>query len=310
MSYSPIVLFVYNRLWHTQQTVEALQKNKLASESELFIYSDGAKGNSSNDTVDEVRRYLKSINGFKKITIIERKENWGLANSIIDGVTKIVNKYSKIIVLEDDMISSPYFLQYMNDGLSLYKNENKVASIQGYVYPISDLSETFFLKGSDCWGWGTWDRAWSAFEIDGEKLLNEVKNKKLSKQINFNNSFSYTGMLKDQILGKNDSWAVRWYISTFLKDMLALYPSKSFIQNIGQDDTGTHCLSNNNYEVNLLNCYKTIPRIKIEENLFCKNKFEFFYNSLKKSLLKRIKLKLIKYVNEKFIKKNPSSTIN
>ena len=112
MKLAPIVLFVYNRPWHTQQTIEALQKNELVLESELFIYSDAAKIDDVKQAVDEVRSYIKSINGFKKITIIEREENWGLANSIIDGVTTIVNQYSKIIVLEDDLVTSPFFLKF------------------------------------------------------------------------------------------------------------------------------------------------------------------------------------------------------
>ena len=112
----PIVLFVYNRPWHTQQTIEALQKNDLASESELFIYSDAAKTEQDSLKVNEVRNYVHAIGGFKKITIIEREENWGLADSIIDGVTSIVNQYGKIIVLEDDLETSPFFLRFMNES--------------------------------------------------------------------------------------------------------------------------------------------------------------------------------------------------
>ena len=126
MVLSPIVLFVHNRPWHTKQTVEALQQNELAEDSELFIYSDAAKSSKANAAVQEVRDYIYSVSGFKKITIIERKYNWGLADSIIDGVTSIVNKYGRIIVLEDDLVTSPYFLKFMNDALSFYKNEKRV----------------------------------------------------------------------------------------------------------------------------------------------------------------------------------------
>jgi GT2 family glycosyltransferase len=114
---APIALFVYNRPWHTRQTVEALKKNELASESELFIYSDAPKNGKAKEKVKEVREYIKTIDGFKKVTIIERENNWGLADSIIDGVTKIVNEYGKIIVLEDDLVTSPYFLKFMNEAL-------------------------------------------------------------------------------------------------------------------------------------------------------------------------------------------------
>ncbi len=136
---APIVLFTYNRPWHTQQTVEALQKNKLASESELFIYSDCWKDDISKEKVCEVRNYLKTITGFKSIKIIEQIKNKGLANSIIDGVTEIVNQYGTIIVLEDDLITGQYFLSYMNNALSKYKNDNKIHSISGFNYNKSYL---------------------------------------------------------------------------------------------------------------------------------------------------------------------------
>ena len=136
MNLAPIVLFVYNRPWHTKQTVEALQKNELAKESELFIYCDEAKNEDAGKSVDEVREYIDKVDGFKKVTIIKREKNWGLADSIIDGVTKIVNEYGKIIVLEDDLVTSPYFLKFMNDGLEFYKDEKKVFGITGYAFPV------------------------------------------------------------------------------------------------------------------------------------------------------------------------------
>ena len=171
MNLTPIVLFVYDRPDHVRQTVEALKKNVLALDSELFIYSDAAKNKNGEDKVNKVRQYIKNIDGFKKVTIFERKKNLGLAGSIIDGVTKIVNDYGKVIVLEDDLVTSPFFLKYMNQALELYKYEVRVASIHGYIYPIENLPETFFIKGADCWGWATWRNKWSIFESNGQKLL-------------------------------------------------------------------------------------------------------------------------------------------
>jgi len=133
---APIVLFVYNRPEHTRRTVKALQKNKLAIESELIIYSDAHTNISVKEGTDEVRGYIKNIDGFKKVTIIERDKNWGLAASIIDGVTKIINKYGRVIVLEDDLVTSPYFLNFMNNALVFYENEDKVWHISGWNYPI------------------------------------------------------------------------------------------------------------------------------------------------------------------------------
>ncbi len=287
MIQAPIVLFVYNRPWHTQQTIEALQKNESAYESELFIFSDAAKNEQSIEKVKKVRNYIKNIDGFKKTTIVERETNWGLANSIIDGVSKIINEYGKIIVLEDDLVTSPYFLKFMNETLEMYQNDEKVACIHGYIYPIENLPETFFIRGADCWGWATWKRGWNIFESDGQKLLDEVKRRNLQKEADFDNSYGYTKMLREQIKGKNNSWAVRWYFSAFLKEMLCLYPSKSFVQNIGNDDSGTHCTTTNNYQVTFPKRYN-IEKISVVEDQKSRKEMEHFFQSLQSSLLRKI----------------------
>ncbi|WP_082409637.1 glycosyltransferase [Methylomonas koyamae] len=156
MTLAPIVLFVYNRPWHTQKTVEALQNNELALESELIIYSDAPKYEDSKQAVLGVRSYIKSIIGFKKVTIIEREKNWGLAKSIIDGVTTVVNQYGKVIVLEDDLVTSQFFLKFMNEALNFYEGEAKVFHVSGYLYPINNekLDSTFFFKANDMLGLG------------------------------------------------------------------------------------------------------------------------------------------------------------
>jgi len=291
MDLAPIILFVYNRPWHTQQTVEALIKNELASESELFIYSDEAKNDDARVSVDEVRKYIDNITGFKKITVIKRDKNWGLANSIIDGVTKIVNEYGRIIVLEDDLVTSPYFLKFMNEGLTMYENEDKVASIHGYIYPIDNLPNTFFIKGADCWGWATWKRAWDIFEPNGQKILDELKSRGLEKGADFNNSYGLTQMLKDQIKGKNNSWAVRWYMSAFLKDMLTLYPGKSYVQNIGDDDSGTHCGVSDIFRVEL-STSNNINRLELVENSDSRKKIEIFFDSINGTFIQKLKTRI------------------
>ena len=292
---APIVLFVYNRPWHTQQTVEALQKNKLASESELFIYSDEAKNDDARVSVDEVRKYIDNITGFKKITVIKRDKNWGLANSIIDGVTKIVNEYGRIIVLEDDLVTSPYFLKYMNTALDFYKNEKSVISIHGYIYPIENLPNSFFIKGADCWGWATWKNKWDMFEPDGQKLLNELKYRNLEKEADFNNSYGFTRMLKQQIKGKNNSWAVRWYMSAFLRDMLTLYPGKSYVQNIGNDDSGTHCSASDIFRVEL-SMRNNSNRLELVENSDNRKKMEIFFHSINGTFIQKLKTRIKRFI--------------
>lgn len=297
MTLAPIVLFVYNRPWHTQQTIEALKNNELASESELFIYADAAKNKEAAAKVDEVLEYIKTIDGFKKVIIIKRDENFGLADSIIDGVTTIINQYGRIIVMEDDLVTSPYFLKFMNKALLAYQHEEKVASIHGYVYPIENLPETFFIRGADCWGWATWQRAWNLFEPDGKKLLNELEKKKLEKKANFNNTYNFTQMLADQIDGKNNSWAVRWYMSIFLKDMLTLYPGVAYVQNIGTDNSGTHCEITDIFHVKLSKNYH-FRKISIQENKNARRLFEIFHKKMKNNFIRKVLIKIKKIFNE------------
>ena len=201
MKLAPIALFVYNRPDHIIQVIDALQCNELAKKSELYIYSDAGKNPDDDLQVEIVRKYLRMIKGFQIVRIIERKENYGLARSIISGVTDIVNKHGQIIVLEDDLVTSPYFLQYMNDALDIYENESEVISIHGYIYPVKvKLPETFFIKGADCWGWATWKRGWDLFNPDGQELMKTLKEQRLQKEFNFNGSCDYIHMLKDQII--------------------------------------------------------------------------------------------------------------
>jgi len=241
MPLAPIALFVYRRLEHTRKTVEALQNNKLAQESDLIVFSDAPKNEAARTDVEAVRQYLKTINGFKSLRLVNREKNLGLSRSIISGVTEVLEQYGKIIVLEDDLITSPYFLIYLNDGLDLYENEEKVISLHAYTYPVkTKMPETFFLKGADCWGWATWRRGWQLFEADGRKLLEELQAKKLNRAFDLDNSYPYTLMLKSQIKGFNDSWAIRWHASAFLKNRLTLYPGTSLVRNAGFDGMGTN----------------------------------------------------------------------
>ena len=281
MSRAPIVLFSYNRLWHVRQTIEALTKNELARESELFVFSDGPKTEKDESKVKEVREYIKTIKGFRKVEIIERDRNFGLASNIIDGVTKIVNEYRRIIVLEDDLITSPYFLTYMNKALEIYQDEEKVASIHGYVYPLPNpekLPDTFFIRGADCWGWATWERAWKLFEADGKKLLNLLIERKETNIFDFNGSYGYTKMLKDQLQGKNDSWAIRWYASAFLNNMFTLYPRKTLVRNIGADNSGTHCITTDIFDgeiaVDII-----LEKLPVKENEEARKQFECYLSN-------------------------------
>ena len=289
MSYAPIALFVYNRPLHTRQTVEALQKNRLAEDSDIFIFSDAPKKPEIAAAVMEVRNYIRQVSGFKSVKIIEHSDNLGLANSIIDGVTKICKEFGKIIVLEDDMVTSPYFLTYMNEALDRYETDERVISIHGYVYPVnSSLPEIFFLRGADCWGWATWVRGWALFNSDGKFLLDELVRHNLTQAFDFNNAYPYTKMLEDQINGRNNSWAVRWYASAFLADKLTLYPGRSLVHNIGNDNSGTHCGISSSHDAELSQVPIDFDAVIVEPLPAARKSFEKFFRKNKKGLLMKL----------------------
>lgn len=303
MKLAPIVLFTYNRPWHTKQTIEALKKNTLAMESELIIYSDGAKNDTVMDDVKNVREYIKTVTGFKKLTIIERDKNWGLAASIIDGVTDIVNKYGKIIVLEDDLVTGAYFLQFLNDGLNLYEGVSTVGQIMGYSYfekyiDKYELSEQIFIKGADCLGWGTWKDRWALFNSDASVLISQISSQNKIREFNWNNSYNYYNMLLATDKGVINSWAIRWYASAFLNNLYTLYPSRSLVLHIGNDGSGT------NYSLGMISDPLNVPifnnRISIDkmEVLQSKNNEKAYCEFLlqyKSPLWKRILRKINKY---------------
>lgn len=303
MSLAPIVLFTYDRLWHTQKTIEALKNNELASKSELIIYVDGAKNKSVYKSVSQVRDYVETVDGFKKVTIITRDKNWGLANSIIDGVTQVIKKYGKVIVLEDDLVTSPFFLRYMNDALEFYKDEDKVMHVSGYIYPIDNnkLSDTFFIKPDTCWGWATWDRAWKYFKKDTDYYLN-IFNKKMIRDFNLNGSYDYFKQIKANKNGRVETWAIYWYASTYLENGLSLHPSQSFVSNIGHDGTGAHCAKTSIYDVDLVANYSIAFTSQIKEDKIARVSLENYFNSSKVPFIIRVLNRLNKFY-EKNIKK-------
>lgn len=283
---APIVLFTYNRLDCLVKVVNSLKKNSESKRSCLFIFSDGAKNNEiDKKKVADVRKFIGAIKGFKKVFIKENKKNKGLSENIIFGVTQVLSKFNKAIIIEDDIQVSKYFLKFMNNCLNIYKNDQNVASIHGYQYPIAfpkNFSDTFFLKGADCWGWATWKRSWKFFEKESSKLYLKIKSdSKLTKEFNYGNSYNFLKMLDDQSKGKVNSWAIRWYASAFLNNMYTLYPKKSYVKNLGFGNKGTH--SNNfffeNSKFKILN--NKINRVEITDNLFFRKKLEIFFRNQK-----------------------------
>lgn len=247
---APIALFVYNRPQHTERTLKFLQQNELAIESRLFIFSDGAKTAQDGEKVAEVRSIIKKIDGFKSVKVFEKKENSGLANSVIAGVTKLITDYGQVIVFEDDLVISPHTLTYFNEALNRYRNVEKVMHVGAYMYPLktNDLPQSFFFRAATSWGWATWERAWKNFEPDIDTLISKFDHQKKAA-FSIDKTMNFWKQMQEFKKGKNNSWAIRWYASIFLKNGLTLNPSQSLVNNIGHDGTGVHSGINDIYNV-------------------------------------------------------------
>lgn len=268
MVYAPVALFVFNRPLHMAQTVAALQANELAAETALFVYCDAARHDGEVKQVRKVREQAHAITGFESVTVVEREANLGLPRSIVETVSTLCEKFDKVIVLEDDLLTSPDFLRYMNQGLDLYAADERVASIHGYSYPVKCRStpESYFLRGADCWGWATWGRAWRYFEPDGRKLLARLEQRQLGHRFDYDGRAPYMRMLGNRVRGRNQSWAILWHASIFLEGMLTLYPGHSLVANVGFDDSGVHCSEVDYFETEIGTAPLKLKKIEVEEN--------------------------------------------
>jgi len=249
---APIVLFVYNRLDHTKQTIKALQHNTLANQSVLYIYSDGPKNKDAEAVVTALRDYLKSIDGFKDVKLFEREKNYGLAKNIIEGVTDIIHTYGRAIVLEDDLITSKYFLEYMNKALETYKHTGNIYSITGFnfstqfiKYPADYKDDVFLNIRPMSWSWATWKDRWDLVDWAISDYDEFSKNSDQQKEFNKGGT-DLSRMLKNQMKGKINSWYIRWTYNAYKQKKLTIYPRISYINNIGHDITGTHCVEDTN----------------------------------------------------------------
>ena len=323
MKLAPIILFVYNRPWHTEQTLEALRKNEFADQSTLYIYCDGPKIEASKKdfkSVKEVRSVIREKQWCKEVIIIEKDVNSGLSESVIKGVSEVIESHGKVIVLEDDIVVGKHFLKFMNDGLNVYESNDKVYGVSGYCFPYSGkiIEKTFFLPIMSSWGYATWHSRWDKINFNGKELLEKVKSKKIGTKLNFSN-ISYYQMLQDQVAGKNDSWAVRFYVSMFLKKGVFLYPNLSLLKNIGLDGTGVHCgivpnkIHSGNYNETIeipIQKINVEPRPEILRNFQSRMNSKFrFKTSVKRNVLRLMALEIITLIKRKLkfkseVKKN------
>ena len=306
MKLAPIALFAYNRPEHTEKTLLSLADNVLFDRSRVFIFSDGPKNAEDYKKVLQVRSLLKRMAQLGDIRIIESEKNVGLAGSIIGGITKVLSEYDRIIVVEDDLMFSRYFLKYMNDALEIYASDDKVMHVSGYMFPIktSDLGSTFFYNQASSWGWGTWSRAWRYFNPDPWDLYEEIRSRNLLKRYDFDSSAEYLWHLKKNIDGKINTWAIKWHTSIFLRDGLCLYPSKSLVENMGHDGTGSHCQESGIYDVNLSEKPISVEKIALAENNIARERMKVWHLLNKPIFIRRIKRRICNYFIRFSVRKN------
>jgi hypothetical protein len=276
---APVVLFVYNRPSHTQKCLEALANNDLATQTQLIIYADAPKRETDIEKVQEVRQIIRQKLPFQSVEIREAKENKGLMNSIINGVTEVVNQYGKIIVLEDDLIASKGFLTYMNDALNFYEQEQKVMHISGYMFPIRKklANETVFYQSTSCWSWATWKNRWQFFNPNAQDLYNQLTDSGKMYRFDLDGSNQFKSQLEMNIIGKRHTWAIKWEASVHLQGGLCLHPTQSMVRNIGHEGSGSSFDQAGMLEKQILRDYTKVTTIPLQENTTLREQMKLYY---------------------------------
>lgn len=296
MNFAPIIIFSYDRPDHLAQTLDALAKNDFANESELFVYCDGAKESATIEQIERIKRNREvafSITGFKKVTVIKREKNLGLKANIVGAVTEIVNKYGRVITLEDDIVTSPGYLRFMNEALELYKEDECVMHISGYMWPHRwPLPETFFYElpypGG---GWATWKRAWKYYNDDASELYHYWEH----RWDEFNTIGSHLqAQLYHNYMGTLNTWFIKWHAVLLQRGGLTLYPGKSLTNNIGFDSTATNCHETHMFDVVPVDSIP-VKRRPIKESRLASHEIYAFYQGRwynkrrRKTLLNKLK---------------------
>lgn len=272
MNLAPLALFAYRRPDHTRRLLQSLLANPEIAGTPVVAFLDGPRDPGEADAVAATREVIRSA-GIPQLTLVERSQNLGLARSIIEGVTRVCSDHGRVIVLEDDLVISPTFLEYMNVALSRFQEAAKVYSISAFMYPV-DLrihTDAVFLPFISSWGWATWQRAWQTFDIAASGYAALKTDRSLQRRFDLNGHYPFFDMLEAQQTGGNDSWAVRWYLSVFLRGGLSLFPVRSLVENQGFGAGGTHCLGDTPSHVkavaNPLHV-RTFPDVMLDEEVF------------------------------------------
>ncbi len=299
MNTAPIIVFSYNRPDHFQKTIDALSKNDLASDSILYIYCDGLKQNASEEQavlVEKCKSIAYSVVGFREVRIVERDKNLGLASNIVQAVSEIVNHYGRVIVLEDDLVTSPFFLRFMNEALDIYETEDRVMHISGYMWPHKGkLPDIFMSDIPNSWGWATWRRAWEYF-IEDASFLYHIFEYRWTEFNKLGGDFLQR-QLVDNYNGKLHTWYIKWYATILLRNGLTIYPGESLVDNIGMDGSGTNCSSSSAFTNTQLGNRLSIKKVPLSVNKKATREMYVFYQGrwYNKRRRKRLISKIIEF---------------
>lgn len=237
---SPIVIFAYNRPRRFKELVNSLKQNIDYANHEIFVFIDGPKKEEDKTKIKEVKEIAQTLTN----KIITSEKNRGLAASIITGVSEVVNKYGEVIVLEDDLILHPNFLNFMEEGLRVFREDKRIISICGFGLKIQKPRnynhEIYLAKRSSSWGWATWKDRWNHIDWEVKDFENLKSSSKLRSQFNEGGSDLY-GMLKDYMEGKNNSWAIRFCYHQFKNRLYSVHPFQSLIKNKGYGEDASNC---------------------------------------------------------------------
>jgi hypothetical protein len=277
--HAPIALFAFNRPEHTARTLAALAATAEAIDTRLHVFVDGIRNSKDETAVAEVIRIANTASGFRSVEVVAADTNQGLYRSITHGVTRVVSAAKRVIVVEDDILVSPHFLAYMNEALARYELEPKIGSIHGYTPPISGLPDYFFLRGGDCWGWATWADRWALFDPDAQGLLHALVRRGELHAFSATHGIQGLRHLIRRSRNRNESWAAHWNASLFLQSRLTLHPGNSFVQNIGNDGSGTHSTLSEQYRTQLQEHFDSLPSIPIQHDTKAANMLRDFYDA-------------------------------
>jgi len=293
MQLAPIILFAYNRPHHFKETLVALSNNVLAKKSILYIFIDGPKNMQDVRKIKDIEITIDKTNknSFLKIIVVKSKKNKGLAQSIVCGINKIINKYGKVIVLEDDIVTSKFFLRYMNLALNTYVDDKKVFHINGYSYPhTKKLPESFFLQHASSWGWATWQDRWAKYEDDSNVLLKKMRAKSGAvSAMNLDNVFNFFSTLKANARGMIKTWAIKWQATIILNNGLCLFPGTSLVENTGNDGSGENSKQNTFFDTHKSDYENNFEKIPIKVSKKAMLETQNFFKKIRPTFLKRIR---------------------